>query len=131
MTTLFDDLMGLREEIAKEAQVCLDNWDFETGGACDAIAEVMVGVINDAMEIAILSGGQDGDTHAWLLVFDETTCELCNVNIPAEVYENCHGLYRYSRIDGAKIEARNVEIDWLDDKVLIEDVQWRIAHNYE
>lgn len=128
MTTLFDDLVGMREELAEKAQSCFEDWDFRLGGACDLIAEQMGWIIAAAMNVEILEGGQDGDDHAWLLVFDADACELCSVDIPWDVYEVCHGQYRYSRIEDAEITAKDVVIDPLNDKFLIQEVQERVLH---
>lgn len=122
-TKLHKALLQLRPQLAAAAQEQIDAWQQDEegfdeelggGGCCDRVADAMGNVIGDRLEnVEIHEGGQDGDDHAFLLVYaieppyaDETAYI---VDIPPSVYETGSG-YSWRKRDGAQVTAGDVVI---------------------
>jgi len=103
-------LEGLRPAIARAAQQVVDEWPVESGGVCDIIAETMSGLILDAVDCNVRTGGHPGDDHAWLIVGTGRTG--FRVDIPPGVYETGGG-YTWKRIEEARIRPEDVIIERL------------------
>lgn len=108
-------LMALRPQIANAAQEVYNSWMQDTegmdeeiggGGICDQVAQAIAGVIN-IEEAEITDGGQDGDDHAYLIVYNST--EAYEVDIPPGVYETGGGM-NWRKIPDVVISANNVFI---------------------
>lgn len=114
-----------RPQLAAAAQRVLDAWEvdedgydeeFGTGGACDAISRVFGNTLQftytDAggrtRDAGIVDGGQDGDDHAWLVVFDDY--EIYAVDLPAAVYE-VGGGYNWTKRAGVRVRPSDIVID--------------------
>lgn len=114
-----------RPQLAAAAQQILDAWEvdedgydeeFGTGGACDAISHAFsehlgflyVDAAGRTRHPNIVDGGQDGDDHAWLVVFDEH--EIYAVDLPAGVYE-VGGGYNWTKRAGVRIRPSDIVID--------------------
>ena len=103
----------------------LDEWEQDEegfdeilggGGACDAIS----GAFEDALHFtyvdasghemspSFMDGGQPGDDHAWLIVYDDY--EAVAVDIPPYVYERGGG-YSWRKIPGVKIRPSDIVIE--------------------
>lgn len=67
---------------------------FGSGGACDAIQRAMSDVLSK-VDAQITEGGQPGDDHAYLIVFNDN--EAYEVDIPPYVYERGGG-YNWKKI---------------------------------
>lgn len=98
----------LRAPLAAAAQRAVDEHDWESGGACDAVQSALWGVLAEH-GIDATEGGHDGDDHAWLVVYDARTREVCGLDVPASVYEEGGG-YSWTRIDGAEVEPSDVVV---------------------
>ena len=125
--TLEKQLNNLRHELASAAQSVIDNWeqdddgisfDLGEGGVCDQVAEAMSSVIDNALsDISVSDGGQDGDDHAFIIVYDEK--DAFSVDIPPGIYETGGG-YSWKKIKDAKISPDDIVI-WRVDRDLVSD----------
>lgn len=114
-----------RRALAAAAQRVLDDWQqddegidevFGSGGACDAIAGAFEDVLHftyvDAggreTSPSFMDGGQDGDDHAWLIVYDDY--EAVALDIPPYVYETGGG-YNWRKIPGVRISPADIVIE--------------------
>jgi len=107
-------LEDLRPALAEAAQAVVDEWEqdddgvdeeFGSGGACDAVAQAMAGVLG---AIDTMEGGQDGDDHAYLIAYDDRDAFV--VDIPPGVYERGDG-YSWRKIPGIQITEDDVVIE--------------------
>lgn len=120
-------LLALRPKMVQAAQEILDEWitdeegmdeEFGGGGACDAINMALAGIIAEEMSnINIADGGQEGDDHAYTVVYDST--EAYAVDIPATVYETGGG-YSWKKREGIQLELNDISItpierEWIAD----------------
>lgn len=55
----------------------------------------------------VVEGGQDGDDHAWIIVYDDV--EAVGVDIPPHVYE-IGGGYNWRKIPDVRIKPSDVDI---------------------
>ena len=120
-------LLSLRSKLAEAAQSVLDKWhqdddgydeEFGEGGACDAISREMSEVVYlNIGNVQITDGGQDGDDHAFIIVYDES--EAWAVDIPPSVYETGGG-YKWRKIPDARVDPEDIII-WKVDRELIPD----------
>lgn len=111
-------LLALRPAIAKAAQAVVDAWEQDedgmddelgAGGVCGRVSEAISGVVYEKLEgVETTDGGQDGDDHAFPIVYDDK--EAFAVDIPPGVYETGGG-YRWKKRRGARITADDVVID--------------------
>lgn len=125
MNNLLNDLLRLRPQIAKAAQQVVDEWSpdeegidevYGSGGVCDEVAQAIIGVIYDNLDVEATCGSQPGEDHEWVVVSNGN--EAAIIDIPAGVYETGGG-YSWKKIENAKIEPTDVLIE----KVDIEDVK--------
>jgi len=118
-------LEARRRAFVAAAQRVLDDWqpDAEgydevlgTGGACDAIATAFADALQftyvdaggNTTSPSFMDGGQDGDDHAWLIVYDDY--EAVAVDIPPYVYETGGG-YTWRKILGVRLSPADVVIE--------------------
>lgn len=115
---LLAKLEELRPEIARRAQAIYDSWEQDEdgideelggGGICDRVSDEIASVLSDA-GIDHISGGQDGDDHAYVVAIDDTSAY--SVDIPPGVYERGGG-YSWEKIPGVTITEDDVAIDEL------------------
>ncbi len=118
--SLKKELNKLRPKLAAAAQEIYEAWqpdeegfdeELGTGGICDRVAEALASVINEALEINIDEGGQEGDDHAFLLVDNDV--EAFIVDIPPGVYETGGG-YNWAKREDITIEPGDVFISQVD-----------------
>jgi len=107
-------LEALRPALVTAAQAVVDEWqqddegideEFGEGGACDAVAQAMAGVLGS---IDTMEGGQDGADHAYLIAYDDA--EAFVVDIPPGVYERGGG-YSWRKIPDAQITEGDIVIE--------------------
>lgn len=111
-------LHALRPAIAKAAQAVVDVWEQDedgmddelgAGGVCGRVSEAISGVVYEKLRgVETTDGGQDGDDHAFPIVYDDK--EAFAVDIPPGVYETGGG-YRWKKRKGARITADDVVIE--------------------
>lgn len=114
--SLLDDLERLRPELAAAAQAVVDDWvldedgedDYGGGGVCDDVAQALSGVVFSLPGVEVVGGGQDGDDHAWIVVYDDA--DAFAVDVPPGVYETGGG-YSWKKIEGAEITPDDVVIE--------------------
>lgn len=109
---LYQQLLALRPAIAQAAQKIYNEWNQEdecdTGGICDEIASATAHVIASTIRnISTTDGGQDGDDHAWTIVYNRS--ESYGVDIPPNVYETGGG-YCWKKIPNVIIQPNEVVI---------------------
>ena len=124
---LKQQILEVRPKLAQAAQAVIDAWEqdedgydeeFGTGGACDAVAQAMSEVVGSSIPGAeVTDGGQDGNDHAFIIVYDET--EAWAVDIPPSVYETGGG-YNWRKIPDARVDPDDVVV-WKVDRELIPD----------
>lgn len=111
----YEDLIGLRHELAEAANAIVNAWQqdsdgvdeiYDRGGICDSISNAM-GDILASHGYDFIEGGQEGDDHSFLIVYDESNAFVVDIN-PA-VYETGSG-YAWRKKDGAHIADEDVEI---------------------
>lgn len=108
-------LKSLRKQIVTQAQPILDAWEqdeegfdeeFGGGGACDAIAQEIAGILAEN-GFDITEGGQDGDDHAFNVALKDGRAFV--VDIPAGVYESGGG-YSWKKLQDVQLDPNDVEI---------------------
>lgn len=124
---LYQQLMQLRPQLAAAAQKIYDSWEpgtdqfdmqFGGGGICDAVAEEMSSVLM-AHDIETTDGGHEGDDHAYLIAYDDTSSYA--VDIPHYHYEIGGGMC-WTKIPDVRFGPEHVEIvevdrpDWIDEE---------------
>jgi hypothetical protein len=117
------ELMRLRGAMAKAAQAVYDDWEQDdegfdcelgSGGVCDQIASALWATIDNKVKgvpFQIRDGGQDGDNHAYLLVYNDK--EIYEVDIPMGLYETGSG-YHWVKRPGVKFRAVDVGVNPLN-----------------
>ncbi len=123
--SLLSKLKLLRPQIAAKAQAEYDAWagdgddpEIGSGGICDAIANEIGDVLAGA-GIDSIDGGQDGDDHAFLIAYDDTSAYV--VDIPPGVYERGSG-YSWKKIPGVTITEDDVVIEKFQRSLLDEHI---------
>jgi hypothetical protein len=126
-------LRSLKPRFATAAQKVYEEWQqneegvdemLGAGGICSEIANAIAEVIaTNVLEANITEGGQEGDDHAWLVVYDET--EAYGVDISPSLYETGAG-YNWKKIPDVRFEASDVEIFpmEIDRESLSKDAAW-------
>lgn len=119
--SLLKKLQSIKQKMATAAQEVIDEWDQDeegydeeigTGGVCDQVSSAISGVISEAIpEAEFTDGGQDGDDHAFLIVYDDQ--ESYAVDIPPRVYETGGG-YSWKKIENAVVTADDIVIEKVD-----------------
>jgi hypothetical protein len=113
---LLNKIEALRSSLAKAAQEVVDSWEqdedgmddeFGGGGVCDAVSQAMSSVLAEIPDIELMDGGQDGDDHAFVIVYDEK--DAYAVDVPPGVYETGGG-YSWKKIEGAVVGPDDVVI---------------------
>jgi len=114
--TLSDEI---RNEICQKVQAVLDDWqqdeegfdpELGTGGCCDRVAGAISSVLaQHGYDNA--EGGQDGDDHAYTLVFDEDN-KVWAVDIDPSVYETGRG-YCWKKLPGVQIRPQDIEVEFM------------------
>lgn len=113
--TLLSAIDAARPEIAKAAQAVYDSWaqdaggmdeELGSGGICDEVAEAIASVFS-MKGYDTTSGGQDGDDHAYTIVYDQNKAYA--VDIPCQVYE-IGGGYSWKKRPGVMIQASDVAV---------------------
>jgi hypothetical protein len=117
MSRLKSQLRALRSDIAHAAQEIIDEWqqdeegldeEFGAGGICDRVSEAMGTIIGRLPGIEIAEGGQPGDDHAYLIVYDPK--EAFIVDIPPDVYETGGG-YNWKKKKKVHVSPDDVVIE--------------------
>ena len=106
-------LDSLRGAMAAAAQEVYDGWagdgddpTYGGGGICDAIANEIGNVLAGA-GINQVDGGQDGDDHAFLIAYDDSSAYV--VDIHPSVYERGSG-YSWTKIPGVTFDGGDITI---------------------
>ena len=86
-------LKANREKLVERAQEIVDTWDWDSGGACDAIADEFVDILADEY-LDAYSHHEIGGDHTWVVVPVEG--DVIEVDIPWTVYEETDGYNSYS-----------------------------------
>ena len=117
---LYQQLVALRPQLAAAAQAEYDEWEqgeegldaiVGGGGICDAMERAMSEVVGQYVDANITSGGQPGDDHAWLVVYDDK--EAYGVDIPPDAYEQGGGM-SWKKMQDVTISPEEVQIWKLD-----------------
>ena len=118
---LKSQLILLKGRFAETAQKVYDEWEQDeqgvdevlgAGGICAEIANAIAEVIaRNAIDCQVTEGGQEGDDHSWLLVYDDD--EAWGIDIPHSLYETGGG-YNWKKIPDVTFTANDVEIFPLD-----------------
>lgn len=114
---LYQQLLRLRPKMAQAAQEVYNAWEQDAdgvdeelggGGICDQISEAISSVIVSSIRGAnVTEGGQDGDDHAWTIVYNQT--EAYGVDIACHIYERGGG-YSWSKVQGVQFTPNDVSI---------------------
>jgi hypothetical protein len=114
---LLEHLRALRPGFAKAAQAVYDAWEQDEegldpelgpGGICDEIAEKIAGIVGEQVPgVSILSGGQEGDDHAWVVAARDG--KAYGVDIPCRIYETGGG-YSWEKIPDVTFRSEDVII---------------------
>jgi hypothetical protein len=117
-TSLKYQLIRLRSAMAKAAQLVYDEWSpdeeglddvYGSGGICDDISREISSIIYEKVkDVDIMDGGQDGDDHAYLIVYNDIEAYI--VDIPPGVYEEGSG-YNWQKKPNVIITAEDVAIE--------------------
>lgn len=130
---LYIQLNALRPQMVIAAQSVYNDWDPDeegfdmtlgSGGVCDEIARAISEVIAlNIADIEIVDMGQDGDDHAYILVYDNN--ESYTIDIPYNLYEKGGG-YNWTKIPGVIFKDSNIEIYpiEIDRKALEQERDW-------
>ncbi len=128
---LRNHLMQLRPQLVKAAQEVYDEWSQDDdgvdevhggGGICDAISRAFSGILVDVPGIDITDGGQDGDDHAYVIVY--TSTEAYAIDIPPSVYERGGG-YSWTKIPNVTFRPEHIVIEPVsvpDDNYMFESI---------
>lgn len=124
-TSLKSQLNRLRSAMAKAAQSVYNDWApdeegideiYGGGGICDDISGEILSIIYEKIgNIDIIDGGQDGDDHAYLIVYNDSEAYI--VDIPPGVYEEGGG-YNWQKKPDVTIQASDVIIEPINRKDL-------------
>jgi hypothetical protein len=110
---------AVRPALARAAQNEYDQWDQDeegldevcgAGGICDRIADAFGYVLNRLPGVDVMTGGQDGDDHAYIVAYTDT--EAVSVDIPPGVYETGGG-YTWKKRPGVRFSPSDVVIEVL------------------
>lgn len=110
-------LHALRSKMASAAQEIVDEWqqdeegfdeEFGTGGVCDRVSSAVGNIIARLPDVEVTDGGQPGDDHAYLIVYDSD--EAFIVDIPPGIYETGGG-YKWKKKKGARISSGDVVVE--------------------
>ena len=115
--SLGNKIEALRPDLALAAQKVIDDWtqdedgideELGSGGVCDRVSEAMSEVLSRLENVEFLEGGQDGDDHAFLIVYNHQ--EAYVVDIPPGIYETGGG-YNWRKISDAQILPEDIVIE--------------------
>ncbi len=115
-SNLYAELNKLRHQFAQAAQKVVDAWEQDedgedlelgSGGPCDLVAQALSSVVGQHIDAEITDGGQDGDDHAFIVVYNNH--EAFGVDIPPSIYETGSG-YKWLKKPGAKIDSADIDI---------------------
>ena len=82
-----------RNTIVQVAQGVIDDWDWNLGGCCGAIADEICNTLDELEGLAAYPHGQDGGEHTWVVL--PTKQGIVEVDIPWQIYETRLGYCRY------------------------------------
>lgn len=128
---LYAELNQLRHQFALAAQKVVDEWEQDedgmdevlgSGGPCDLVAQALSHVVSQHIDAEITDGGQDGDDHAFIVVYNDH--EAFGVDIPPSIYETGGG-YNWRKKPGAKIDSADIDI-W---KIKRSDIEKHAYYN--
>jgi hypothetical protein len=115
--SLKQQLEDLKGFIIRDAQEIYDTWDqdgdgidatYGSGGICDEISEAISVIVSSSIgDIETMEGGQDGDDHAYLVVYNDK--EAYEIDIPYHIYETGGG-YSWKKIPDVVFHEGMVEI---------------------
>jgi hypothetical protein len=94
------------------AQQVYNSWDqtdddYGGGGICDEISREIAGIVSSNLDVEITDGGQDGDDHAYTIVYDAD--EAYAIDIPCHIYERGGG-YNWTKIGGVQFSQQDIQI---------------------
>lgn len=125
--SLLKKLQAIKSQIAKEAQIVIDDWEQDddgldeelgSGGMCDKVADTITAVIGRIIpEVEFTDGGHEGDDHAFIIVYDDL--EAYAVDIPPGVYEIGSG-YSWKKIQGVEITPQDIVITRVDRDLVVD-----------
>lgn len=114
---LYSQLNALRIQFSQAAQEEIDSWEQDedgldeelgAGGICDQVSNALAGIVaSNIPDCEITDGGQDGDDHAFIIVYNDE--KAFAVDIPPRVYEIGSG-YSWRKIPSAKIDSADIDI---------------------
>lgn len=114
---LYQQLMGLRQQMAFAAQKIYNSWEQDEegmdpelggGGICDGVGHAIAGVISQSVHNAeITEGGHEGDDHSWIIVHNQQ--EAYGIDIPCHIYERGGG-YSWQKLQGVHFSPDDISI---------------------
>jgi hypothetical protein len=106
-----------RRLFAEAAQEVYDAWQQDedghddevgAGGICDRIAEEAVSALSGAGFDAFTYSEEGLPNHTWVIV--EEDGEHWNLDIPWQSYEECNGMYDFSKIEDVEFGPEDVQV---------------------
>jgi hypothetical protein len=114
---LYNQLMRLRTQMAFAAQNIYNSWEQDEqgmdaelggGGICDEISRAVGDVVvRNIRNADTTEGGQEGDDHSWLVVYNQQ--EAYGVDIPCHIYEKGGG-YSWQKMQGVHFSPNDIAI---------------------
>lgn len=117
-------LLAFRPAMVTAAQFIYDEWqqdengydqEFAWGGICSAISSEFAMVLSD---ISTMEGGQDGDDHSYLFVYDDH--DAFEVDLPYHLYERGGG-YNWTKLPGVQFSIEDIVIVRVNRTDILED----------
>ena len=91
--------------------------EFGSGGICDQISNAIIDIVNSNIpNVNFIDGGQDGDDHAYPVIYDDTKAYI--IDIPPYIYE-IGGGYVWRKIPNVILTVNNIMIEEIDRDLVI------------
>lgn len=126
---LYNTLLRLRSDLVLSAQKVYNDWEqdeegydevYGSGGICDDIAEAMCEVINNKTNYGCFHLYNEYDCHTSIYVYDNSTKQIYNVDIPPYVYEKGTG-YNWKKINDVSFNINHISIDEVEWDMYLDD----------